>query len=42
MREDELRHGETALEVGGVEFPPPVLETMAMLSKLMTASVYRI
>ena len=42
MREDELRHGETALEVGGVEFPPPVRETMGMLSKLMTASVYRI
>lgn len=42
MREDELRHGETALDVGGVEFPPPVRETMAMLSKLMTASVYRL
>jgi ubiquinone biosynthesis monooxygenase Coq7 len=42
MREDELRHGETALEVGGVEFPPPVRDAMAVLSKVMTETTYRI
>ncbi|HSG90445.1 MAG TPA: 2-polyprenyl-3-methyl-6-methoxy-1,4-benzoquinone monooxygenase [Pseudomonadales bacterium] len=42
MREDELRHGETALEVGGVEFPAPVRGVMAALSKLMTETVYRL
>lgn len=42
MREDEERHGETALEVGGVEFPEPVRRGMAVLSKLMTETTYRI
>lgn len=42
MREDELRHGETALEVGGVEFPPPVRDAMAVLAKVMTETTYRI
>lgn len=42
MREDEARHGETALEVGGVEFPQPVRRGMAVLSKLMTETTYRI
>lgn len=42
MREDELRHGETALEVGGTEFPEPVRGAMAVLSRLMTESVYRL
>lgn len=42
MREDEARHGETALEVGGVEFPAPVRQAMALLSKLMTETTYRV
>ena len=42
MREDEARHGETALEVGGMEFPQSVRRGMALLSKLMTESSYRI
>lgn len=42
MREDEARHGETALEVGGMEFPEPVRRGMALLSKLMTETTYRI
>jgi ubiquinone biosynthesis monooxygenase Coq7 len=42
MREDEERHGETALEVGGSVFPEPVRRAMAALSKLMTESVYRV
>ncbi|MEE4361928.1 MAG: 2-polyprenyl-3-methyl-6-methoxy-1,4-benzoquinone monooxygenase [Pseudomonadales bacterium] len=42
MREDEARHGETALAVGGVEFPAPVRGAMAALSKVMTETVYRI
>lgn len=42
MRDDEQRHGETALEVGGVAFPAPVRSAMAALSKLMTETVYRV
>ena len=42
MREDEARHGETALEVGGLEFPQPVRRGMAVLSKLMTETSYRL
>lgn len=41
MREDEARHGETALAVGGVEFPTPVRRGMALLSRLMTETTYR-
>lgn len=42
MREDELQHATTALEAGGLRFPAPVKAGMSLLSKVMTASTYRI
>ena len=42
MREDESRHGENARREGGVPFPEPVKEAMAVASRLMTESTYRI
>ena len=42
MREDELHHATTALEAGGFRFPAPVKAGMSLLSKVMTASTYRI
>lgn len=42
MRADEARHGEAALEAGGNEFPAPVRRLMSAVSKLMTATAYRI
>ncbi|MFM8355189.1 MAG: 2-polyprenyl-3-methyl-6-methoxy-1,4-benzoquinone monooxygenase [Gammaproteobacteria bacterium] len=42
MRADEARHGETALANGGVAFPAPVRSVMRLLSRVMTASTYRI
>ena len=41
MREDESRHGENARREGGVPFPEPVKEAMAVASRLMTESTYR-
>jgi len=42
MLADEARHATRALEAGGADFPPPVKELMTLVSKLMTASTYRI
>lgn len=42
MRADEARHGATALEAGGEEFPQRVRNAMALVSKLMTLTAYRI
>jgi 3-demethoxyubiquinol 3-hydroxylase len=42
MREDEARHGAEALARGGAEFPLPVKRAMALLSKVMTESSYRL
>lgn len=42
MLEDEAKHGHMALENGGVEFPQSVKAAMSLLSKVMTASTYRI
>ncbi len=42
MREDESRHGEEALEAGGQTFPEPVRRLMTAVSRLMTATAYRI
>lgn len=40
MREDELRHGSTALAAGGAELPGPVRRLMTAVSKLMTEGAY--
>ena len=42
MLEDERRHGETALEAGGEDFPESVKRAMAEVAKLMTESSYRV
>lgn len=42
MIEDEERHGRQALEAGGTELPPQLKEVMRLMSRLMTASTYRI
>ena len=42
MREDEQRHASSAIEAGGLRFPAPVKLGMALLSKVMTKSTYRI
>jgi ubiquinone biosynthesis monooxygenase Coq7 len=42
MLVDEASHASKALEAGGVEFPRPVKQAMTLLSRVMTASTYRI
>ena len=42
MRQDEARHGEAALAVGGVEFPEAAKQAMTALSRLMTETAYRV
>ncbi|NQD95870.1 2-polyprenyl-3-methyl-6-methoxy-1,4-benzoquinone monooxygenase [Pseudomonas sp. CrR25] len=42
MREDEALHATSALEAGGLRFPAPVKLGMTLLSKVMTASTYRL
>lgn len=41
MLEDERKHGETALNAGGVVFPKPVKTAMTAVSKVMTELSYR-
>ncbi|MCP5182278.1 MAG: 2-polyprenyl-3-methyl-6-methoxy-1,4-benzoquinone monooxygenase [Pseudomonadales bacterium] len=42
MRTEEAEHGATALRAGGASFPVPVRRFMWLLSRVMTASTYRI
>ena len=42
MKEDEGQHATTALNAGGAALPLPVKKFMALTSKIMTKSVYRI
>lgn len=42
MIEDEARHGSEALARGGQPFPKPVKQVMTLMSKVMTASTYRL
>lgn len=42
MLEDEARHADAALAAGGLEFPAPVKGLMALASKAMTHTSYRI
>lgn len=42
MRHDEAEHGANALSMGGQEFPQPVKQGMAFLSRVMTTTTYRI
>jgi 3-demethoxyubiquinol 3-hydroxylase len=40
MKEDEIQHGETAMEAGGAELPKPIKQAMKLTSKIMTGTVY--
>ncbi|PID50281.1 MAG: demethoxyubiquinone hydroxylase family protein [Proteobacteria bacterium] len=43
MKEDEIRHGNAAVQAGGVKLPWPVRKIMMpIMSKIMTATTYRI
>ena len=42
MLEDEERHGNSALEAGGKDFPDSVKDAMTSVSQVMTGSSYRI
>ncbi len=42
MHADEARHGADAIEAGGVEFPQPVKDVMAVVSRVMTETTYKI
>lgn len=42
MQEEEAEHGHNALEAGGVRFPGPLRRVMTLISRVMTATVYRI
>jgi len=42
MYADEARHGTQALEAGGAAFPQPVKDVMTLISRVMTATSYRL
>lgn len=42
MKEDEGEHATVALNAGGAELPTPVKKFMALTSKIMTKTVYRL
>jgi ubiquinone biosynthesis monooxygenase Coq7 len=42
MQEDEIEHGQKALDHGGAPLPAPIRAAMRLTAKLMTTSVYRI
>jgi ubiquinone biosynthesis monooxygenase Coq7 len=42
MRRDEQQHADAAIDAGGFRFPRPVTFGMALLSKVMTKSTYRL
>lgn len=42
MLEDEARHGQAALEAGGIKFPAPVRGLMSLASKVMTTTCYKL
>lgn len=42
MKEDEGHHATTAVEAGGVDLPPPVRGLMALTSKVMTKTAYKV
>jgi ubiquinone biosynthesis monooxygenase Coq7 len=42
MKTDEARHRDSALQAGGKQLPEPVKKLMALSSKVMTTTAYRI
>ena len=42
MRLDEIEHGQAAWQAGAQALPEPIKKTMGLVSKIMTATAYRI
>ena len=42
MRIDEIAHGQAAKNAGGVDLPEPIQKIMQLMSKVMTATAYKI
>ena len=42
MRIDEIAHGQAAKNAGGVDLPEPIQKIMQVMSKVMTATAYKI
>ncbi len=42
MRIDEIEHGQSAKEAGGVLLPEPIQKMMQAMSKIMTSAAYKI
>jgi 3-demethoxyubiquinol 3-hydroxylase len=42
MRDDEIRHGQSALDAGGAQLPAPARWLMRAASKVMTTAAYRL
>lgn len=42
MRDDEARHANMAISLGGAELPPPIRMTMKLAAKVMTVTAYRL
>ena len=42
MRMDEIEHGQAALHAGGANLPEPIQKIMQAMSKVMTATAYKI
>ena len=42
MRLDEIEHGQAAWQAGAQALPEPIKKTMSLVSKIMTATAYRI
>ena len=42
MRDDEIRHAETAVGLGAAEFPAPLKAAMKLAAKVMTTVAYRV
>lgn len=40
MRDDEIRHAETAVDLGAAELPAPVKQVMKLSARFMTSTVY--
>jgi ubiquinone biosynthesis monooxygenase Coq7 len=42
MRIDEIRHADTAIQLGAAELPEPVKAGMKLAAKVMTGTAYRL
>ncbi len=42
MKVDEVNHGQTAMQLGGVDLPLPVRSAMRLAARVMTTTAYRV